>query len=144
MLRVALFVLLAFALTASARGDDKADLKALVGKWKLEKAEVGGKDMLTVLKDLELEIQADAKYVLKLGGQPDEGSFTVDSGKTPKQMEIKGTSGPNKGKTIPAIYKIDGDTVTICYQLGGGDRPTAFESKPDTKLFLAVYKREKK
>jgi uncharacterized protein (TIGR03067 family) len=143
MLRPALFVLLAFALTA-ARADDKADLKALVGKWKLEKAEVGGKDMLDQFKTLEFEIQADGKYRLKLGGQPDEGSFTVDSSKTPKQMEIKGTSGPNKGKTIPAIYKIDGDTVTICYQLGGSDRPTAFESKPDTKLFLAVYKREKK
>ena len=59
-------------------------------------------------------------------------------------MDIKGTGGPNKDKTIKAIYKIDGDTMTICYALDAGDRPTKFESKPDTKQFLAVYKREKK
>ena len=59
-------------------------------------------------------------------------------------MDIKGTDGPNKGKTIKTIYKIDGDTVTLCYELGGDGRPTKFESKPESKQFLVVYKREKK
>jgi uncharacterized protein (TIGR03067 family) len=125
--------------------DDEAakELKALVGKWKLEKAELGGKDALALLKDLKFEILEGGKYVIQLG-EKDEGTFTVDPAKKPAEMDIKGTDGPNKGKTIKAIYKIDGDTVTICYELGGGDRPTKFESKADTKQFLAVYKREKK
>jgi uncharacterized protein (TIGR03067 family) len=144
MLRSASFVLLALSLTATARGDDKADLKALVGKWKLEKAKLNGMDITEQFKTLDFEIPAEGKYTLKLGGQPDEGTLTVDSTKTPKHMEIKGTGGPNKGKTIPAIYKLDGDTLVVCYNLGGGERPAAFESKPDTKVFLATYKREKK
>jgi uncharacterized protein (TIGR03067 family) len=144
MLRPALFVLLAFALTATARADDKADLKAGAGKWKLEKAEIGGKDALNTLKDLELEILADGKYTITVGSEKDQGTFTIDPTKTPKQMEIKPTGGPNKGRTLKAIYKLDGDTLTICYELGDGGFPKAFESKPDTKLFLAVYKREKK
>ena len=133
--------LLVFA--AAAPADDAADLKALVGKWKLEKAEVGGADFLAQLKDLDFEIAPGGKYTAKFGGITDVGTFTVDSTKSPKTMDIKASDGPNKGKTIPAVYKIDGDTVVICYQLGGGDRPKTFESKKDTQLFLATYKRVK-
>ena len=147
---IRLFALFACCLlhSSSSRGnkpDDAAaaDLKALVGKWKLVKAEIGGKDSLALFKELKFEIAEGGKYTLELGVK-DEGTFTVDPSKKPAEMEIKGTDGPTKGKTIKAIYKIDGDTVTICYGLGGGDRPTKFETKEGTKLFLAVYKREKK
>src|SRR4051794_40819519 len=34
-------------------------------------------------------------------------------------MDITGTSGPNKGKTILAIYEQKGDTLRICYDLSG-------------------------
>jgi uncharacterized protein (TIGR03067 family) len=144
MVRFALCVsLLAFAATTSS-ADDAADLKALVGTWKIEKAELGGKDVLEHVKTLDFRIEAGGKYTAKIGTETDNGSFTVDSAKTPKRMDITSTGGPNKGKTIPALYKLDGDTLTVCYQMRGTDRPTAFESKPDTDLFLAVYKREKK
>jgi uncharacterized protein (TIGR03067 family) len=129
---------------AAAPADDKADLKAAVGKWRVEKGTIGGVDQTALFKDLVLTIQADGKYAVTFGAEKDEGTFTVDSSKSPKQMDITPTGGPNKGKTLRTIYKIDGDTLTVCYQLGEGDRPTAFESKKDTKLFLAVYKREKK
>ena len=126
--------------------DDAAEkvLKTLVGKWKVEKAELGGKDAMAFAKDVKLELLAGGKYKLDLLGQKDEGTFTVDPAKKPAEMDIKGVEGPNKGKTIKTIYKIDGDTVTICYALGGGDRPTKFETKEGTMQFLVVYKREKK
>ncbi len=120
------------------------DLKVLVGKWKVEKAELGGKDAMSFAKDVKLELLEGGKYKLDLLGQKDEGTFTVDPSKKPAEMDIKGTDGPNKGKTIKTIYKIDGDTVTLCYELGGDDRPTKFETKADSKQFLVVYKREKK
>jgi len=141
----AVLVLSLAVAVAQEKKDDAAaaDLKAMVGKWKLEKAELGGKDAMALLKDLKFEITDPGKYVAELG-EKDEGTFTVDPSKSPKEMDIKGTGGPNKGKTIPAIYKIDGDTLTIAYELGGGKRPEKFETKPDTKQYLAVYKREKK
>jgi uncharacterized protein (TIGR03067 family) len=133
-------------LVSTATGDDtaqKADLKAMVGKWTIVKAELGKTDIFELLKMLDFEIREDGKYTVKVGEETDNGSFTVDPGKSPKEMDIKPTGGPNKGKTVKAIYKQDADTLTICYNLGGGDRPTAFETKPDTKLFLAEYKRKK-
>ena len=91
------------AVPVSLVADDKKpadDLKAMVGKWTVETAELGGKDFLEPLKALKLEITADSKYTIDLGGQTDAGTVTIDASKTPKEMDIKGTDGPNKGKTI--------------------------------------------
>src|ERR1700755_3320111 len=99
--------LVALAGAALAADDKKPadDAKAAVGKWKVEKAELGGKDVLAVFKDSTLEIRDGGKYTVTVGGQKDEGTFTVDPSKTPKEMDIKSTDGPNKGKTILTIYK---------------------------------------
>ena len=82
-------------------------------------------------------------YTVMVGKGKDEGTAKLDSSKTPKTMEITGTDGPTKGKPLLAIYKIDGDSLTICYDLSGKAYPTEFKSKPDTKLFLVEYKRAK-
>ena len=58
-------------------------------------------------------------------------------------MEIKGTDGPNKGKTIPAIYELKDDTMRVCYDLNEKKRPTEFKTKAGTNLYLVTYKREK-
>jgi uncharacterized protein (TIGR03067 family) len=57
-------------------------------------------------------------------------------------MTVTGTEGPNKGKTFPAIYEIEGDTLRICYDLSGEKRPTKFETVAGTKLYLVTYKKE--
>ena len=128
--------------TTTQAGDDQADSKALQGTWLPTSAELAGKPFPEQFrKSLKLTIKDD-RYIV-MAEQKDEGTLKLDAGKTPKTMEIKGTEGPNKGKTIPAIYKIDGDSLTICYNLAGKDYPTEFKSKSGTKLFLVEYKREK-
>ena len=89
MIRVlALFACCLFT-SASLGGkpDDAAekDLKALVGKWKVEKAELGGKDAMAFAKDVKLEMLAGGKYKLDLLGQKDEGTFTVDPPRSPRR-----------------------------------------------------------
>jgi uncharacterized protein (TIGR03067 family) len=133
-------VTLIAASTASARADATADdWKALTGTWKIEKAALGGQDMSESLKTFVLTIE-EGKYKLLT----DAGTLAIEPDKKPKVMTIKGTDGPNKGKTIPAIYEIDKDALTICYDLSGKEPPTAFESKAGTKILLVSYKREKK
>jgi uncharacterized protein (TIGR03067 family) len=77
-----------------------------------------------------------------VGSEPDKGTFKLDPSAKPKAIDITGTEGPNKGKTIPAIYELTDDTLTVCYNLGGKDRPTEFKTKAGTQLFLVTYKRE--
>ena len=120
------------------------DLKAMVGKWKIEKAVLSGTDAIAFYKGLTVEITEEGKYMVALGELKDLGKLALDPSRKPAAMDITGTKGPNKDKTVKAIYKIEGDTLTICYATGGDARPAKFESKPDSKQFLVVYKREKK
>jgi uncharacterized protein (TIGR03067 family) len=121
-----------------------ADAKAgdLDGTWLAEKAELAGQKYPDEFrKSLKLVIDGD-KYT-GTAERPDRGTLKVDASARPKAMDITGTDGPNKGKTFPAIYEHDGDTLRICYDLSGKARPTTFATKPGTKLFLVTYKRAK-
>jgi uncharacterized protein (TIGR03067 family) len=126
-----------------ARADDAADLKVMVGKWKVEKATLSGKDVTEHVKDMKFEIMAGGKYRAQVGEEVDESTFTVDAAKKPAELDVKPMGGPQKGKIVKGIYKLDGDTMTICYNYMAGDRPKAFESKENTNDLLIVYKRIK-
>ena len=113
-----LAVAIAVVVGSFARADATADdWKKLAGTWKVEGATLNGADATAALKSAVLTIE-EGKYKLFLGNT-DTGTLAIDPAKKPKAMTITGTDGPNKGKTIPAIYEIDGDTVKICYTLGG-------------------------
>jgi uncharacterized protein (TIGR03067 family) len=86
---------------------------------------------------------ADGKYTVTVGDQKDEGTVKLDPAKTPREMDITGTDGPNKGMTFLAIYEIKDDTLRVCYDLSGKARPKEFKTQADSQLFLVEYKREK-
>ncbi len=140
-------VLICLGLVPLVRGDDatkaRQEGKKMEGTWKPVVAELGGKPLPEqVLKAMKL-VLADGKYTVTVGEQKDEGTVKLDPTQDPRAMDIRGTEGPNKGKTIPAIYELKGDTLRICYDLSGKDRPKEFKTRADTQLFLVEYKREK-
>ena len=72
----------------------------------------------------------------------DKGSYSLVGNLGPiAAMDILGREGPNAGHRIPAIYALEGDQLTICYQLGKGERPTEFLSPKGKLVLLIVYKR---
>jgi len=128
---------------ALARGDAGAETKDLEGTWLPLSGEFAGKPYSDqILKTIKLVVKDD-KYTVTVGDKTDEGTCKLDRTKSPKTLDIKGTKGPNEGKTILAIYELDKDTLRVCYDLGGKERPGGFKTKPDTSLFLLTYKREK-
>lgn len=128
----------------TTRADDAKKGDSLDGTWVPSAAELGGKAFPDeVRKTIKLVIDAD-KYTVSVGGAPDKGTVKLNPKSTPKGMDITGTDGPNKGKTIQAIYERDGDTLKVCYDLSGKARPTEFKTKEGTQLFLVTYKRDTK
>jgi uncharacterized protein (TIGR03067 family) len=114
----------------------------LDGTWSLESAEMGGQAMPPeFVKTTSMTLNGD-QYTVMVGNAPDRGTFRCNDSQSPNTMDIKGLEGPNKGKTLLAIYAWAGDKLRICYNLSGADRPTAFATKPGTKLFLATYRRK--
>jgi uncharacterized protein (TIGR03067 family) len=128
-----------FSTAANAGGKDEG----IDGTWIPSEAELGGKKFPDeVRKSIKLVIKGD-EYVVTVGNLPDRGTCKVDQKAKPKALDITGAEGPNKGKTILAIYERDGDTLRVCYDLTGQSRPKEFTSKPGTQLFLVTYKRQK-
>ena len=117
------------------------DANAVQGSWKPSTAELAGLAMPeAVLKSISMKLD-HGKYDVSVAGQPDKGTYTLDSTSNPKSMTITGTEGPNQGKTFPAIYELKGDTLRICYDLSGAKRPAEFKTSPGTKLYLVTYNR---
>src|SRR5262249_46747238 len=130
-----------FAITTVAWCRAGDDGKALNGTWKPASAEIAGvKFPEGKLKQLALPT-AGEKYTGKAGEAVDKGTVKIDASSKPKAMDIVGTDGPNKGKTFLAIYEFDKDTLRVCYDLTGKNRPTEFVSSKEKPFFLVTYKR---
>jgi uncharacterized protein (TIGR03067 family) len=122
----------------AARGGD-----TLEGTWLPATAEIGGKKFPDeVRKTIKLVVKG-GRYTVTVGKQVDQGTVKLNPKAKPKALDITGTEGPNKGKTIRAIYERDGDTLRVCYDLSGKGRPREFKTRAGTQLFLVTYKRQK-
>lgn len=145
---VLFFLAAGLLLAADAPKDDasKKDMDQLQGSWRLISRERDGKaDAADAVKDIIMINKGD-RFTFKgaaSGAGATEGTFTVDATKKPKAMDRTPADGPRKGKLVPSIYALDGDTLKICAALGGGERPKEFTSKAGSGHVLSVFKREK-
>lgn len=127
-------------LPGSLLADDAKDIQ---GNWLPKAAELGGQKFPDeMLRNMKLVIVGD-KYAVKSGDETDFGTVKLDPAQKPKTLDIIGTDGPNKGKTVLAIYELSGDSLKVCYALTGTRRPTEFKSKGDAAFLLVIYKRIK-
>jgi uncharacterized protein (TIGR03067 family) len=135
-----LFIALLSPVVGAADGPEARELE---GIWKPLSAELAGsKYPQKILDTMKLTVK-DGKYTVEVAGKLDEGTVTHDSSTSPKSMDIKGTNGPNKGKTFLVIYELKNDELRVCYDLSGKSRPTEFATKAETQLFLVTYRKEK-
>jgi uncharacterized protein (TIGR03067 family) len=115
----------------------------LNGTWKPTKAEVAGNALpAQLLETIKLELK-DTTYVMTGGPETDKGTCTYDLAAKPPRIKIEGGEGPNKGKTLLAIYELKDDVLTVCYDFEGKEYPKEFKSPEGSKLMLITYKKDK-
>ena len=115
------------------------------GDWVPVKAELGGQAMdEALLKTISMSLEK-GKYHVSVAGNPDDGTYELQPATNPKTMVVHGTEGPNKGRAIPAIYDLTGDTLSICFDLSrtNAHTPKEFKSTAGTRLYLVTYQRKK-
>jgi uncharacterized protein (TIGR03067 family) len=130
--------------TGPAAKEGSSDKDKLQGSWGLVSVEVN-KQPLTMdqLKAARLVVEGD-RYSFTLGKTHLELTYKLDATKTPRRIDLTVLAGPQKGKTFHGIYKLRGDTYTVCRPIEPDKgRPTDFATEPDSGLMLVVWKHSK-
>lgn len=131
-------VLFAGSLMAEDKKEKPKDEEAIVGTWKVEKYDVGKEDKERTDRATKgtPTFTKDGKLTMTDGGNTREMEYKLDPKAKPKGLDMTGY-----GHTVPALYELDGDTLTICTQTGVNEgekfvRPEAI--KADIKKDIAV------
>ncbi len=126
----------------TAKSSSSQEISQMIkGTWIPISGELAGKPFpQQVLSTIQL-ILTENQYTAVVAGAKDVGNLTFFSDQQPRAMDILGTEGPNKGRTILAIFELAGDSLKICYDLEGKTRPGEFKTSAGTKQFLVLYKR---
>lgn len=146
-MRIALIAIFAVPLfpSAAAADDTVKDQKGFQGTWALTRLDWEGAPVPAERIEKVRFIVTDNKLVMDGLDGKREFSFALDATKTPKQIDLTPLDGPFKGKTTPAIYSLEGDTLKICMSNKETNvRPTEFKSPKDSGLAVFTLKRAKK
>jgi uncharacterized protein (TIGR03067 family) len=120
----------------------RKELEKLQGTWLFESYEEGGKKSPAAdLKDKRIFFGA-SQFIVKNGEELTQlGSLTLDPLDGHRDIDATVAAGPNKGNTMLGIYSLKKDTLKVCFDPEGNDRPKDFKSSAETGFVLAVYKR---
>jgi uncharacterized protein (TIGR03067 family) len=136
---------LVFLTPVMAAEKDKLDPANLVGTWTYVSGEKEGKAIPAAdLKDYTVEITKDT-ITLKGGGDTYKVKYKLDASKTPCQISMEITEGPQgaAGSKSEGIIALSGDELKLCYPPMGGTAPKEFATKEGSGHQLFVLKKKK-
>ncbi len=129
-------------------GNPAEELKKLRGTWVATALQADGTEVpADKVKAAGISITfEDDRYTYQAAGagKTEKGRVRINAGKEPHTMDIIAAEGPDKGKPQLAIYKLEGDRLTVCYARIGKDRPADFTAKAGSGKQLAVFTRAKR
>ena len=135
-------VLCAIALLAA--DDAKKEETKLKGKWTAVSVKVAGRAAAEGdMKHFKFTFE-EKTFTHVVRGNVLEGEYSFDDSKSPKTIDFDIKKGPAEGKKQLAIFKIDGDKLTIvAANPGEKDRPTSFKLEEGSELIESVFERDK-
>lgn len=149
-MRMSALLLVALALLVAADDAKEAAIKQerekLAGTWNGVSIEQDGNKLEDdAAENMSVTFDLKGKFTVKVDG--DEymtGTCKIDPTKMPKEADYAWTQDGVQ-KTILAIYKLEGDRLTVCGAGEGDDsRPKEFASKSGTRQTQLTYKRDKR
>jgi uncharacterized protein (TIGR03067 family) len=119
------------------------EYQAFEGTWLFKSMQAGGQDVpADSFRNARLVCNGrDFTSVSSQGSL--RGTFSVDVSRFPKTIDVTFSEGPDKGKTFRGIYVLKDDSYKVCMATPGKDRPTEFETKPESSNVLELLEREK-
>jgi uncharacterized protein (TIGR03067 family) len=142
-------VLLGLALGLGAPAlKDKEKPPTIVGEWEVESITTNGRQS-AVGGGLRYTFTVDGKWLIHRDGIESSPTinrgFTADAKPNPPTVDLTTSRPGGPESRLIGIYKVDGDTLTICgTRAKGADRPTRFEAPTGSGITIYVLKRSKK
>ncbi len=116
--------------------------RGLEGAWVPVRATVGGCALLVdELRVKYLVLDSGGYSIIDRTNQVvDSGDYVIDDAASPQAIDIVGREGPNAGRTMLAIYQLEADRLTVCYDLEGEERPSEMQADDDDdeQLLLSI------
>src|SRR5262249_10576443 len=115
------------------------------GVWKVRSVEVGGVTRpAEEVAGWRLVVVADVMSARDGDKLLGESTYKLGVGQQPRAIDITYIRGPEKGRVLRGIYRLEGNRLCICATEKGKERPTEFATQPGTDLELFLLEREKK
>jgi uncharacterized protein (TIGR03067 family) len=118
-------------------------ISSLAGAWVPVAANVSGKELVVAeLRVKYLVLDGHDYSIIDRSNQiVDRGEYLVNASSLPSTLDIVGREGPNAGRSMLAIFELQGDRLTVCYDLNGQERPANMEADADQLLLSITYER---
>jgi uncharacterized protein (TIGR03067 family) len=139
MLRVSALILAIGVMGAAP--DAKSD--KLEDTWAVKSFVHHGEKMPEAQASKMKLILKDGKFSLKEGDETiDEGTYAVDTSKSPAHIDIVSNVSDKQGVVDPGIFELKGDTLKTAFdEIGKRNRPTTFDAQ---KYQVVEFTRVKK
>ena len=139
MMATSLFLISSVALVAA---DPAAGVKDIQGEYTIKAMYRGGQaapaEVVSTFKGVTIK---DNSMTLQLQDEKKVATIRVDASKTPHSFDLMPNDGPEKGKTMPGIYKLDGKELTIMFSPAEDSRPAGFDAVGETVMKIVLTKK---
>jgi uncharacterized protein (TIGR03067 family) len=117
------------------------DLEKLQGTWNVTALESNGQQMPEITFSGATIVITGNQFRSTGMGAIYEGTLALDPTQKPKAFDMLFTAGHAQGVRHPGIYKLDGDSWTLCVATQGSERPQNFSTAVDSGLALETLQR---
>jgi uncharacterized protein (TIGR03067 family) len=125
---------------------EPAPAARLAGEWVAESVVHNGQ-VDPQPQQLRYTFTAGGKWVVVRDGRELDGNnrgYVLDPKARPAIVDFTLDRARADAPKLLSIYRLEGDTLTMCIAMKGRPRPTAFESPDGAHLSLIVFKRVRK
>jgi uncharacterized protein (TIGR03067 family) len=122
----------------------------IYGEWVVQSMTMGGKQNARAPAETIYQFTPEGQWLIRREGATAKSvprDIKIDAKASPATIDVvypMPAAGGAAPRNMLGIYRIDGDTLTLCFSPGGGERPTAFESPDGARVMLMTLKRKKK
>jgi uncharacterized protein (TIGR03067 family) len=109
----------------AARPKKEGDLDRMQGTWAVVERRYAG-NVLKV-ENAQVTLRGSRWHFVFNGEVRSRWDVRLDPTTAPRSLDYFSADG-NPTSVLPAIYRLDGDTLTVCYTQGK-DRPTGFDNQ---------------